>query len=199
MKFTSVQVVLSFCLTSLIIGVAPMVAMTKSLPESDWVEIKNAKELVQISFPRKPLESKFVTPFKQHSEKGKLHVYSVPLEKDQGLLVMSVLSGTAIGPEFLEKKQFKDNFYNYFVKYVFNEPQLFKHSHEYLSNLHEFEGEEYILSFEFSYNDKQGKQLLKGVAMVHHHHLYQLFYLANAKNYQEEILKKFVESFTLLD
>lgn len=196
MKLSIIRTILSFCLTSIIVGVAPMAAVTKSIMETKWIDMTYDSEVTQISFPHKPFELKFNVPFKNTSESGKLHIYSTPLEKEEGLLVFSILKSPYITDKCLDKKQFKENFTSYLVNYLFNEPQTFKNQQTYSSKLQKLE-DLAVLSFEFTYEDKQVQQLMKGVAIVHHDKLYQLFYLAPEEKFNTKILHKFVESFII--
>lgn len=198
MKFSNIQASFVIGLASLFAGVTPMSAISKVEHQSTWVVVKNVNELMQISFPRSPLELTFNVRFKNTLENSKLHLYSLPVEKDEGLLVLSVLNGSEITAEVLETKQFKNNFNSYLVKYLFNEPHLFNHHQTFKFSANEFKGIP-LLSFQFSYEDDDAKQILKGAAIVHKNKLYHLFYLAPEKGYNEEILKKFVGSFKLID
>jgi|GEM_PF-5704287 len=198
MKFSTIQASLVIGLASLIAGVMPMSAMSNVVNQSGWIVIKNTNQRMEISFPRPPLELKFNIPFKTSSENGELRIYSLPVEKNEGLLVLSVLTAPTITEKALEIKQFKKNFISYLVKYLFNEPHLFNHHQTFKCNSNEFEGIP-LLSFQFSYEDDQAKQILRGVGIVHENKLYQLFYLAPEKGYKVEILKKFVSSFKFIN
>lgn len=199
MKFLSFRFNFIIGLTSLVTGVAPMVAVSSSLNDS-WMTIESKDETMRVAFPKKPLDLKFNIPDKKTRTNGKLHIYSTPIKKGHGLLALSILTISEINKNSLEPKQFKENFQTYLVNYLYNEPHQFNHRQKFKSRLDEFEGIP-LLSFQFSYKDKDNDDplLLKGAALIHGHKLYQLFYLAPENEYDEEILTSFVSSFELIN
>jgi hypothetical protein len=163
---------------------------------SKWINIGNSKSAMKISFPRKPFELSFAVSFKNEAKKGNLRIYSLPIEEKKGLLVLGVLSAPHLEKEVLQEDRFRKYFDSYIVKYLFYFPQIFQKNQTFNSKLSEFQGMP-ILSFDFTYQDEEKVQMIKGAAILHEQTLYFLFYLAPKKGYDDELLKEFVGTFSI--
>lgn len=181
---------------SWLIGVANMANASDLSNQPKWVNIKDSVHRMQVSFPRKPFELSLDLPFQNTPATGNVHIYSVPMEKENGLLVLSILTSPEVNHRNLEEERFKLNFEKYVVKYLFHQPHDFHKNQSFKGFKDEYEGLP-ILSFQFSYLDDQKAKLLKGVAVVQDNTIYHLFYVAQKNNYDDEILKEFVGSFHL--
>lgn len=159
-----------------------------------WINVRNSENQMRISFPRKPLELSFDLSFQDKARTGNLHIYSVPMLEKSGLLVLGILTAPHLTEEVLQEKQFGKHFDSYLVKYLFYHPQIFQRNQTFKRTLNEFDGMP-ILSFEFTYQDDEKTQMIKGAAVLRDQTLYYLFYLAPKKGYDDELLKEFVGTF----
>lgn len=173
-----------------------MVHASEADNQSKWTRVIHSNKQMRISFPRKPLELSFDLPFRNELGRGNLHLYSVPMSKEGGLLALAVLTAPHLSEKVLEEEQFKKYFESYLVKYLFYHPQMFQQNQTFKSSLSDFQGMP-ILSFEFTYQEKEKIQMVKGAAVLQDQTLYYLFYLASKKGYDDELLKEFVSTFTL--
>lgn len=194
MRLSLFRTTFVFCLASFAIGVAPMNAEPKSTMQSNWLDIVNEKESCQISFPGQPFELRLNVPFNNSFESGQLHIYSGLISEEKGVLILSILSSPEITEEFLEADKFKENFSNYLMNYLYNEPNLFKILQTSTCKLQDVQGNP-LLSFKFCYGEELSRKMIQGIAVVHESKLYQVFYSASEKHYDEEVLEKFIANF----
>ncbi|MBA2369140.1 MAG: hypothetical protein H0V82_08980 [Candidatus Protochlamydia sp.] len=157
--------------------------------EKPWVPIKDSKYHMEAAFPHAPIEMSFDIPFENTPAQGRLHVYSCATKT--GVYLLCALSIPNIDKKTLEKDTFKKTFEAHLVPRLFYYPQLFKKQQTYSASKKE-EG----LAFQFSYQDKADKRLLKGHAAVKGSILYTLIYIASEGHFDKHEWEKFQGSFS---
>lgn len=161
-----------------------------SSPQS-WVTIKDDQTGLQADFPHYPLEMTFDVPFQNTPPKGQIHLYSVPTKA--GLLVLSTFHSSEIDSEWLQKERLHQFFETILVPHFFFNPAVFQDQQVFNFQMDKIDGQE-SASFEFSFRDHGTLKKLEGIALVRDQTLYISFYLASEKDFDQEMLNRFLSS-----
>ena len=168
-----------------------MAEQTQQLFPDPWITIKDDQIGLQADFPHRPLEMTFDFPFQNLPPTGQIHFYSVPTKA--GLLVLSTFSSSAIKPEWLQKEQLHQFFENVLVPHFFFNPAVFQDHQVFNFRMGEF-NEQDAAFFEFTFRDHGVVKKLDGIAQVHHQTAYLSFYLASEKDFDIEVLNRFLST-----
>lgn len=159
-----------------------------------WIITHDPIDHMKASFPHKAIEMTFDIPFKNTPTQGHLHLFSSSTKT--GVFLLSALSLPSVNEQILEEATFKQTFETHLVPRLFYSPQLFRRNQTFSSSPNKFKGKP-ALSFQFSYQDRLGTRILKGIATVKEHTLYTLFYLSSKMQFSESDLQQFIQSFDL--
>lgn len=161
---------------------------------SEWVTVKDEATGLQVDFPRRPLEMTLDIPFQNTPPSGKIHLYSVPTSS--GVLVLSTLTSSEILEGWLNEEHLKQFFDKVLVPHLFYTPNIFYNHQTFDYASQTFEGHP-AATFHVTYLDHEVLKKLEGFAFVKDGSLYTYFYLASEKDFDQELLKYFVDSIKL--
>jgi hypothetical protein len=179
-----------------IIGGGLMAEQSKQSPSPQprsqhWLTIEDDKTGFKIDFPHRPLEMTFEVPFQNTPPRGQIHLYSVPMQS--GLLAFSTYHSATVDSNLLQKEQFYQFFETILVPHFFFNPAVFQDQQMFHYHLNELVGKE-SASFVFSFLDHQVVKKLEGIALLKDQILYLSFYLASEKDFDHEVLHRFLTS-----
>ncbi len=189
------QIVGLLTLATYLLGVS-MVEAADTPSSRHWVTTLDPVDHMKASFPHKAIEMTFDIPFKNTPAKGQLHLFSSSTKT--GVFLLSALTLSSVDEHILEEAAFKHTFETHLVPRLFYSPQLFRRNQTFSSSVNTFKGKP-ALSFQFSYQDRHGTRILKGIATVKGHTLYTLFYLSSKGQFNEADLQQFIQSFDLVE
>lgn len=178
------------CGILLLVG-CPYIHAERSIMEP-WTIVKNSHAHFEAAFPHQPAELEFDILRTDPSPQGHLQVYLAPIKK--GAFFVCVLTSESLSEKDLDAKNFQDLFHSYFVLRMLYDPHSFENTQKYHQTKLTFDGAPAI-DFTYEYEEKQISKKLSGIAILKDNQIYIVFYLASEKDFDENDLKKLINSF----
>lgn len=158
-----------------------------------WTTIKDLERGVEIDFPHSPTEMTFDSPFQNTPAQGQIHFYSALTET--GLLVLATFQPVG-DKDYLQKEQLQQFFETFLVPHCFYNPAIFQNQQIFNFLETEFSGQK-AASFQFFFQDQNMMKKLEGIAWIKENILYIPFYLSSEKEFDAELLHRFLHSIQL--
>jgi len=169
-------------------------AVQHDLLSEPWVTVKDKTTGLSADFPHHPLEMTFDVPFQNTPPTGQIHIYSVPTHK--GLIGLTTYRSDTLTDGHLTKEKLLEFFDTVLVPHFFFNPAVFKDHQVFNYKPAEYEGLKGA-EFQFSFLDHQFEKKLNGIGLIKDHTLYILFYLASNKDFDQKILDRYLNSFSI--
>lgn len=182
------------CLSTLVAIIYGGNQMTAS--ERKWIPVRDRIEQAEIFFPHQPIHMHFDLPIEKKEQPGFLDVYSVPIEN--GLFMFCSLYNPEFTGDELNPARFENTFYTSIIQRMFYRPQDFK-NHQMVSFDNSVMNGFPALNFSISFEEHGVKKKIAGIAILRDTKLTLLFYMASEKDFDKELLRRYIDSFHFLE
>lgn len=182
------------CLSTLVAIIYGGNQMTAS--ERKWIPVRDRIEQAEIFFPHQPIHMHFDLPIEKKEQPGFLDVYSAPIEN--GLFMFCSLYNPEFTGDELNPARFENTFYTSIIQRMFYRPQDFK-NHQMVSFDNSVMNGFPALNFSISFEEHGVKKKIAGIAILRDTKLTLLFYMASEKDFDKELLRRYIDSFHFLE
>jgi hypothetical protein len=166
-------------------------SMTKD-SEQEWFPLVDQESGLRAFFPRQPFTMAFDIPFTNTPAYGKIRFYTMPLEN--GALVLSIFHHSKGSSSSVEKNDLRRFFEDTVISHLFFHPSIFKNEQKYVHSL-QVHGGEITAHFEFTFVENGATKIVHGIAQNKEGLLFSLFYLGDVKNFDQDLVDHFLESY----